>query len=285
MLKVIKPIWATKTETANRVRGRIERVLSYAKVLKLRDGENPAVWRGNLAEVLPKRSKIAPIKHHPALPYKDVPAFMARLRAKQDVTARAFEFTILTAVRTSEAIEATFEEFDLAGKVWVIPGERMKAKKEHRVPLAPRAVAIVKELAAARLNDHVFPGLKRGEPLSEVAMWVMLQDLQPDITVHGFRSSFRDWAGEVTNTPHDIREAALAHTRKDKVHAAYQRGDLFKKRKKLMQAWAKYCETPIAAKKAAPAPRACVGTLDPLPLLQRLSWTRLVAAKLTLAVA
>ncbi len=250
VLKVIEPIWATKTETASRVRGRIERVLRAAKARGLRDGENPAVWRDHLKEVLPERSKIAPVEHHPALPYKDVPAFVARLRAKKGVTALALEFTILTAVRTSEAIGAKFSEFDMAAKVWRIPGERMKAGEPHRVPLCDRAVAIVKELAATRLNEYVFPGLIKGEPLSNMAMLMMLRDMQPDITVHGFRSSFREWAGEETATPHDICEAALAHTRKDKVHAVYQRGDLFNKRDTLMQAWAEYCEpAPITGKR------------------------------------
>ena len=249
VLKVIEPIWATKTETASRVRGRIERVLSAAKVRGLRDGENPARWHDHLRETLPEKSEIARVKHHPALPYKDVPAFIARLRAKKLTTARALEFTILTAVRTSEAIGATFDEFDLAAKAWRIPGERMKAGEPHRVPLCDRAVAIVKELAATKLNDFVFPGVKRGEHLSEMAMLMLLRATRPGITVHGFRSSFRDWAGEETATPFDICEAALAHTRKDKVHAAYQRGDLFKKRDTLMQAWAKYCEPPTAAKR------------------------------------
>ena len=249
VLKVIEPIWATTTETASRVRGRIERVLSSAKVRGLRDGENPALWRGHLAEILPNRSKIAPVEHHPALPYEDVSAFIARLRAKKGITALALEFTILTAVRTSEAIGAKFNEFDLAAKVWRIPGERMKAGQPHRVPLCDRAIAIVKALAATGLKDYVFPGLKRGEPLSDMAMLMMLRDMHPDITVHGFRSAFRDWAGEETNTPHDICEAALAHTRKDKAHAAYQRGDLFKKRNRLMWAWAEYCEPPVAARR------------------------------------
>ena len=182
------------------------------------------------------------------LPYEHVPAFIARLRPKKGISALALEFTILTAVSTSEAIGAAFNEFDLAAKVWTIPAERMKTEKEHRVPLAPRGVAIVKELVATRLNEFVFPGLKRGKPLSSLAMLMMLQDMHPGITVHGFRSSFCDWAGEETNTPHDICEAALAHTR-GKTHAAYQRGDLLKKRDTLMQAWAEHCEPPIRAKR------------------------------------
>jgi integrase len=241
-------LWNARTQTASRVRGRIERVLSSAKVRGLRDGENPAAWRDHLKEILPNPSEIASVEHHPALPYEHVPTFIARLRAKKGISALALEFTILTAVRTSEAIGATFNEFDLAAKVWTIPAERTKTEKEHRVPLAPRGVAIVKELAATRLNEFVFPGLKRGKPLSSLAMLMMLRDMHPGITVHGFRSSFRDWAGEETNAPHDICEAALAHTR-GKTHAAYQRGDLLKKRDTLMQAWAEYCEPPTAAKR------------------------------------
>ena len=209
------------------------------------------MWRGHLKELRPERSKIAPVEHHPALPYAAIPAFMAKLRAKDGVTARAVELTILAATRTSETIGATFDEFDLAAKMWTIPAERMKANKEHRVPLAPHAVAIVKELTATRLNEFVFPGIKRGEALSDMAMLMLLRDMHPGITVHGFRSSFRDWAGEETNTPHDIFEAALAHTRKDKAHAAYQRGDLSKERDTLMQAWPEYCEPPIAKRRRA----------------------------------
>jgi integrase len=169
-------------------------------------------------------------------------------RPKKGISALALEFTILTAVSTSEAIGAAFNEFDLAAKVWTIPAERMKTEKEHRVPLAPRGVAIVKELVATRLNEFVFPGLKRGKPLSSLAMLIMLRDMHPGINVHGFRSSFCEWTGEETNTPHDICEAALAHTR-GKTHAAYQRGDLLKKRDTLMQAWAEHCEPPIRAKR------------------------------------
>lgn len=246
VLKVIEPIWPTKTETASRVRGRIERVLSSAKARGLRDGENPAAWRGHLAELLPKRSLIAPAKHHPALPYRDVPAFMAKLRSREGVTARALESTILTAARIGETLGETFVEFD--GKAWTVHGKRMKTGEPHRVPLCPRAVAIVKDMAAAWLNDFVFPSIKRGEPTSPMAMLMLLRDLRPGITVHGFRSSFRDWAGEQTNAPHDICEAALAHKR-GKVHGAYQRGDLFNKRDTLMQAWAEYCEPPSAEKK------------------------------------
>jgi integrase len=241
VLGVLKLIWQTKTETASRVRGRIEAVLSWASAKGLRNGTNPAQWRGHLDKLLPKRSKVAPVEHHAAMPYKDVPVFIARLRANDSITARCLEFTILTAVRTSEATNARFTEFDLAVRVWRIPGERMKANQEHRVPLCDRAVVIVKDMVATRLGPYVFPGLMPDAPLSNMAMLMMLRDLQPGVTTHGFRSSFRDWAGEETAHPHDICEAALAHTRKDKSHAAYQRGDLLAKRRRLMTEWADYC--------------------------------------------
>ena len=249
VFKVLQPIWATKTATASRVRGRVECVLDWAKVMHYRSGENPALWRGNLDKLLPKPSKVRKTVHHPALAYKDVPAFMARLRAKKSVTALALEATILTVLRTKEAIGAKFDEFDLAAKVWTVPAERMKMKKEHRVPLSTRVVAIVKELAATRLNDYVFPGIKRGEPLSDGAMLQMLRDLRPDITVHGFRSAFKDWASDETNFPDHLSEAVLAHASGDKVRGAYARSDLFQKRRELMDAWGKYCESPIAAKR------------------------------------
>jgi integrase len=254
------PLWRARTETASRVRGRIERVLSSAKARGLRQGENPAQWRGHLDALLPVRSKVRPVTHHPALPWARMPAFMGRLRERDGITARALEFTILTAVRTNETIGAAFDEFDLAAKTWVIPAHRMKAGQEHRTPLCSRAVAIVKEMAGTRLNDFVFPGTKRDSGLSDMAMLMLLRDLDASVTVHGFRSSFRDWAGESTNHPHDVCEAALAHTRKDKTHAAYQRGDLFAKRRKLMEDWAAFCDPPRKAKRKKRPP---VSTEEP----------------------
>lgn len=245
VLQVLRPIWTIKTETASRVRGRIERVLSAAKVNGYRSGDNPAVWRGHLAELLPKRSKVQRVRHHPALPWKQVPAFMARLRARDGITPRALEFTILTAVRTNETIGATFDEFDLPNKIWIIPPGRMKADAEHRVPLCDRAVEIVKDMQRHALNEFVFPGMKRGRPLSGMAMLMLLRDLHAGITTHGFRSSFRDWAGETTRHPSDVCEAALGHIRERKVHGAYQRGDLFAKRRKLMNDWARFCEPSV----------------------------------------
>ena len=250
VLKVIEPLWATKTETASRVRGRIERVLSSAKARGLRTGENPAQWRGHLDQILPARSKIAPTKHHPALAYRELPAFMARLRARQGITALALEFTILTAARAGESTGATFDEIDLAAKVWSIPGGRMKGGQPHRVPLCDRAVAIVKELATTRLNQFVFPGVRRGTSLAMTTMLVFLRELHRTITEHGFRSTFKDWASEVTSFPDHISEAALAHASADKVRAAYARSDLFEKRREWMDAWAMFC-TPAQQNGAA----------------------------------
>jgi integrase len=241
--KVVQPIWATRTVTATRVRGRIESVLAWATVMHFRSGANPALWRGHLDKLLPKPSKVRKPVPHPALRHADMPAFMARLRAKQSMAALALEFTILTATRTKEALEAPFDEFDLAAKVWTIPAERMKAEKEHKVPLSNRAVAIVKKMAATRTNEFVFPGRKRGEPLSETAMLMLLWNIHPGITVHGFRSTFKDWSSEMTTFPDHVSEAALAHGSADKVRKAYARSDLFEKRRELMDAWAEYCET------------------------------------------
>lgn len=252
VLQVLQPLWSTKTETASRVRGRIERVLASAKARGLRTGENCATWRGHLDTILPPRTKVRKVKHHAALPWKQVPAFMARLRARDGTTSRALEFTILTAVRTNETIGATFDEFDLDGRLWTIPGARMKAGLEHRIPLCDRAVAIVRDMERHRLNAFVFPGMKRDCGLSNMAMLMLLRDLHAGITVHGFRSAFRDWAGETTSHPHDVCEAALAHTREGKVHGAYQRGDLLTKRRRLMLDWAAFCEpsAPRATRKA-----------------------------------
>jgi len=248
VLEVLRPLWETKTETATRVRGRIERVLAAAKTQGLRSGDNPAAWRGHLDTLLPKRTKVQRVEHYAALPWKQVPVFMARLREREGITPRALEFTILTAVRTNETIGATFDEFDLDAKVWTIPAGRMKADEEHRVPLCDRCVAIVKDMQRHALNEFVFPGMKRGRPLSNMAMLMLLRDLHAGITTHGFRSSFRDWAGEATHHPHDVCEAALGHVRERKVHGAYQRGDLLEKRRRLMLDWAAFCDPTKRAK-------------------------------------
>jgi len=242
----LQPIWETKPETASRVRGRIEAVLDWAKALGYRHGENPAQWRGHLDNLLPARSKVRKVEHHPALPYTDMGEFLADLHQQDGVGARALEFLILTATRTGEVIGARWEEFDLVAKMWTMPAERMKAGKEHRVPLSERALAIVEEMKAERVNNHpfVFPGGRQGRPLSNMAMLKLLGRMdRGDLTAHGFRSSFRDWAAECTHFPAEVVEMALAHTVGDKVEAAYRRGDLFQKRRDLMEAWARYCET------------------------------------------
>jgi integrase len=246
VLKALEPIWYTKTETASRVRGRIEAVLDFAKVRGYRKGENPAAWDGNLVHALPAPGGIAKVKHHAALPFTEVPAFMKELGQRQGMAARALELTILTAARTGEIIGARWPEVDLEAKVWTVPAERMKAKREHRVPLSPWAVDILKALP--READYVFPGTEKDTAISNMAMNQLLKRMERnDITVHGFRSTFRDWAAERTAYPNHVVEMALAHVIGDKVEAAYRRGDLFEKRTRLMAEWAKYCaKEPVA---------------------------------------
>jgi integrase len=246
VLKVLEPIWAIKPETASRLRGRIEAVLDWAAVRGYRKGENPARWRGHLSKLLPARSKVRKVKHHTALPFAELPGFMVTLRAQGGIAARALEFTILTAARTGEAIGATWAEISEAEKVWVVPANRMKAGKEHRVPLSGSALAILKEMKSKKdaREDFVFPGGKRDKPLSNTAMIAVLRRMdRGDLTVHGFRSSFRDWAAERTNFPSEVAEMALAHAVGDKVEAAYRRGDLFERRRRIMTHWAKFCMT------------------------------------------
>jgi integrase len=243
--KALEPIWRTKPETASRVRGRIESVLDWATVRGYRSGDNPARWRGHLDKLLPARAKVRKVEHHAALPYLEMGDFIAKLRTQEGVAARALEFLILTATRTGEVIGARWDEFTLAEKLWAVPGARMKAGKEHRVPLSGRALAIIEEIKDHRVNDHefVFPGGRPRKPLSNMAMLKVLGRMgRTDLTAHGFRSSFRDWAAERTGFPHEVAEMALAHTVTDKVEAAYRRGDLFQKRRQLMEAWAKHCE-------------------------------------------
>jgi len=245
VLKVLQPIWETKPETASRVRGRIEAILDWAAAGGLRQGENPARWRGHLKHRLPDPSKVRRVKHHAALPYSKLPDFVVRLGAQQSVAGRALEFTILTAARTGETIGARWDEVDLSEKVWTVPADRMKAVREHRVPLSIRALAILRDEHDVRTSDYVFPGGKAGKPLSNMAMTEVLRRMGcGDITVHGFRSTFRDWAAERTNFPSEVVEMALAHVVGNKVKAAYRRGDLFEKRRRLMAEWETFCSTP-----------------------------------------
>lgn len=241
LLKVLEPIWSEKTETASRIRARIEAVLDYAKAAKARTGANPARWEA-LKDLLPAPSKIARVEHHAALPYADVPAFMRSLRERQGLSARALEFTILTAARVGETVGARWSEIDLAAKTWTIPGERMKAGAEHVVPLSGRALAILKALLSD--GELVFPG-RRGE-LSDQSLRDMAESVRAGVTVHGFRSSFRDWCGDQTNFPPEVAETALAHKVGNRTEQAYRRASAIEKRRKLMQAWSDYCERPPA---------------------------------------
>ena len=239
VLQILEPIWKEKTETASRLRGRIETVLDSAKARGYRQGENPARWRGHLAQILPARTKLSR-GHHKAMAYEAIPDFVKRLREREAITALALEFVILTASRTSEAIEATWDEIDLEKAIWTIPAARMKAGKEHRVPLSPRAAAIL-EGTRQLGSTYLFPGT-RSDSLSSMAMAMLLRRMKVDVTVHGFRSSFRDWAAECTGYTHEVAEMALAHTISNAVERAYRRGDLFDKRRQLMADWAAYCE-------------------------------------------
>jgi integrase len=241
VLRVLKPIWATKNVTALRVRGRIEMVLDWAKMQDMRSGENPARWRGGLKHVLPKRPQSSLVKHYPALPYGEIAEFMVALCAERGTAARCLRFTILTATRTSEAIGAKWSEIDLKAATWTIPASRIKAGREHRVPLSPAALAILKAQAKIRENDFVFAGSRPGLGLANTTMWAVVKRMKrDDITVHGFRSSFRDWCAERTDCPREVAEMALAHAVGDKVEAAYRRGDLLDKRVQLMRDWATF---------------------------------------------
>lgn len=256
VLKVLSPVWQAKNETASRLRGRIERVLEFAKVKGWRSGENPAAWRGNLRNLLPRRQKLQR-GHQPAMPYSDVPAFMVRLRASEAMAARALEFTILTAARSGETIGAKWQEIDFHRKVWTVPAERMKGGETHVVALSSVAVDLLQRLQEIHTSgEFIFAGdprpgnkqdAKHGRPLSNMAMMMLLRRMKlTDITVHGFRSAFRDWAGDETSFPRDVAEAALAHKVGNEVERAYRRSDALEKRRKLMQAWADYL---AAAKK------------------------------------
>ncbi|WP_173089144.1 site-specific integrase [Devosia sp. 1635] len=240
VLSILKPIWTAKAETASRLRGRIERVLASAKVRGLRTGENPALWRNHLADVLPTRRKLTR-GHHKALPYGELPAFLASLRERPAAAARALELAILTAARSGEVLNAEWSEIDLDAKVWTIPAVRMKAGKQHRVPLSAQAVAVLRARQAERVGHFVFPGQREGKPLSSMSLAMALRRMNTDVTAHGFRSTFRDWVAEQTTYPNEVAEMALAHTIKNAAEAAYRRGDMLERRRELMEEWALYC--------------------------------------------
>jgi len=255
--KVLEPIWNTKTETASRVRGRIEAILDWATVRGFRKGDNPARWKGHLENLFPKRSKVQAVEHHSALSYSEIGAFMTRLKLQDGASATALKLTILTAARTGEIVAARWKEIDFDKAVWTVPGTRMKTGRGHRVPLSKAALSLLKaQREPSSQSEFVFPGSTRAKPISNMAMLQLLRRIgRDDLTVHGFRSTFRDWAAECTAYPNEVAEAALAHVVGDKVEAAYRRGDLFEKRQKLMDAWAAYCSTPATSSKVVPIRR------------------------------
>lgn len=244
VLEVLQPIWGEKTETASRVRNRIELILDAAKARGLRDGENPARWRGHLDKLLPKRSKVQAREHHAALPWPELPAFMVKLAGHDELTYKAMRLTILTACRTSEVLGAVWSEIDLESRTWTIPAARMKADKEHRVPLSAAALEVLASLPRVDGNPYLFPGQRAGRPLSNMAMLMGLRRMgRGELTMHGFRSTFRDWAAENTHYPREVCEMALAHVVATGAEAAYWRGDVFEKRRALMADWAAYATT------------------------------------------
>jgi integrase len=254
VVKCLTPIWESKTETASRVRGRIESVLGWATTSGYRTGENPARWKGHLENLLATISKSSRTKNHPSLPWQRIGAFMEALRAREGIAARAVEFAILTACRSGEVRGARWDEFDMAGKLWTIPAERMKAKREHQVPLTDAALALLESIPKDDDTDVVFAGTKK-QPLSDMSLTAVIRRMNGDekpvwvdangdsITIHGFRSTFRMWAAETTNYPREVAEHALAHQLPDAVERAYQRGSQFAKRAALMTEWAVYCAT------------------------------------------
>jgi integrase len=255
VVSVLEPIWTTKPETANRLRGRIEAILDYAKTLEYRSGENPARWRGHLSNTLPRRDKVRKVQHHPDLPYAKIGDFMAELRIKEGTAARGLEFLILTSCRTGEVIGAKWGEIDLDAAEWTIPAERMKHHREHRVPLSDAAMAVLSHVAEVRQSDYVFPGHRPQRPMSNMAFLALLRRMgRGDITAHGFRSTFRDWAAERTSFPAEVAEMALAHTVGDKTERAYQRGDLLAKRRALADAWANFVNKPSLSRSATVTP-------------------------------
>jgi integrase len=246
IINILSPFWTTKTETAKRVQGRIENILDFAAAHKYRDPLNPARWRGHLDKLLPKPSRVKTVTHHPAMPYTEVPAFMADL-SHESVSALALRFLILTATRTNEVLRAEWSEFDLGDDIWTIPASRMKTRREHRVPLLHAAITVLSTLPRMTNSPYVFPGARKARPLSNMALLQLMRGMgygvdgsRGNYVPHGFRSAFRDWSGEVSSYPRDVAEMALAHTIENKVEAAYRRGDLFDKRRAMMQDWAEY---------------------------------------------
>jgi len=268
VMRVLEPIWHEKPETASRLRGRIEAVLDYATARGWRLGENPARWRGHLAKLLPLPSRISRVKHHAALPWNQIAEFMRFARAHEGTSSLTLQFTILTAGRTGEAIGARWAEIDLDNAVWTVPAERMKAQREHRVPLSAPVLDILRLVEPLRDprgegGGYVFPGGRPGKPLSNMTMMMLLRRMgRGDLTVHGFRSTFRDWTAEATSVPREVAEQALAHTLADKVEAAYRRGDLFEKRRQLMDQWARFC---LLAPSATPETSQALGSAETAP--------------------
>ena len=242
VMQILEPIWQSKSETASRIRGRIEVILNWAKVRGYRDGENPAQWRGHLDQLLPPKGKVRRVVHHPALPYQEMPTFMKLLREQNGISARALEFLVLTASRTNETLEATWDEIQWDPELWAIPAERMKGTRDHRVPLTPSALQLVSEMADIKLNEFIFPGTKPGRPLSNMALLTLLKRMgYGHVTAHGFRSTFRDWAAECTSHPGEAAELALAHSVPNAVEAAYRRGDMLAQRRELLIEWERHC--------------------------------------------
>ena len=257
VMKVLEPIWNNKTETASRVRGRIEAVLDWAAARGYWAGENPGRWKGHLENLLAPKSKVAPTKNHAALDYRELPGFMTKLSEQEGAAVRALKFAILTATRTSETRGARWDEINLAERLWTIPAARMKGAREHRVPLSDAAMAIIERQAECRQGDLVFPGKAAGRPLGTNALLQVMQRLgHADVTPHGFRSTFRDWVSESTHFASEIAEMALAHKIPNRVEAAYRRGDLLAKRRQVMNAWAKFCTTPASIGAVIPLQRS-----------------------------
>jgi integrase len=251
VLKALEPIWTIKPETASRVRGRIESVLDWAAARGYRRGDNPARWRGHLKMLLPAINRVKRVQHYPTLPYTEIGAFMTNLQGQGGVAARALEFAILTAARTGEVIGATWDEIDLQTATWTIPAVRMKGNREHRIPLSEPAMEILEAIGEEhRQEGFIFPGARSGLPLSNMALLAVLKRMaRTHLTVHGFRSTFKDWATECTAYTNEVSEIALAHAVRDKVEAAYRRGDLFEKRRRMMADWAAFCGAPISTGK------------------------------------